>query len=670
MNNDKGHHDSEITVYLGTGKLSIEDVVGVARLGWHVAEIGQDTDDSAAKEAYDRVEASREWVKQAVEKNAALEARGEKGEAFYGINTGFGPKAGRKALGKEDIPWVSRNLIVSHSTGVGDALHPEIVRAAMLIRANSLAQGYSGVRPKLINTLVKMLNCGIIPVIPEYGSVGASGDLAPLSHLAQVLSVRPEGGDQLGDLPDDYDDESGQAYLDLDKLDGQEKFSEVITIDGKKYAVLSGHKAMEARGIKPLELRAKEGLAFNNGATFSAAIAALALYDAENIARHAEISAALSVEALLGFRDAFVPKLQEVRRHKGQMNVANRILTLVQGSTLVDGDVNVKPRVIPPQDAYSIRVTPQVTGAVWDTLKFLRQTITDEINAATDNPFIFLDETSTRKYRTFSGGNFHGAPLAYAMDFLSIVMTDLGNLSERRTFKLTDDNLSNGLPLMLIVDKKTKPARTSGMMIAQYLAAGLVSDCKTLAHPDSVDSIPTSANQEDHVSMSMNAARHARTVVKNIEFVIAIELLCAFIGLNWRINDLEEKIAQEEYKGDEKRPEDKDEENRNRVEEAVVYFRDPEKNENNLSPEPGKGNRIALDIIEQKLYPDGNALPRLGEEPTAEDRFLQPYVLRVTDLLKSKVLVDKLDSHIPDFWVEIEDKEKAKSVLTLSPLRV
>jgi len=611
-------------VVLGTGLLTVEQVVAVARYGCPVAEIGDETQSDEAQKAYARVVASHTWVDEATKGNE------ERREAYYGINTGFGSKAGRQGLGMEDMPWVSRNLIVSHSTGVGDPLHPEVARAAMLIRANSLAQGYSGVRPVVVNTLVRMLNRGVCPVIPEYGSVGASGDLAPLSHLGLVMSERPDGGQPLDDLPDDYD-ESGKAYLVITEADSLEGVQEIVVIDHIKYGIFSGKQAMAQRQIERLTLGPKEGLAFNNGATFSAAISALAIYDAENVTRHAEIAAAISLEALLGFRDAFFPHIQRIRRHAGQMEMAKRILQIVDGSNLLDGSETEKPRCCPPQDGYSLRVTPQVIGAVWDVLKFLRRTIEEEINAATDNPSIFME--LPRDYKSVSGGNFHGAPLAYAMDFLSIVMTDLGSLSERRTFRLTDGNLNQGLPSMLIKDLDDKPGRTSGLMIAQYLAAGLVSDCKTLSHPASVDSIPTSESQEDHVSMSLNAARHARKVVENIGYVVAIEILSGYIGLNWRITDLDDKCRGIGYKAGEL-PWEKEPKDRKRLDEVVKYLHDEK-----LSPQPGKGTLKALNIVTECLYKQGNSLPKWGDKPTGEDHFLQPYVLRIAKLLHERNLV-------------------------------
>ncbi len=634
-NSDADH--TQPTVHLGAGELTIEEVVGVARFGWKVAEVGDEASPPDSKKAYARLLQSRAWVDKAVEENERRKASGESTKAYYGINTGFGSKVGRIGLDTEDIPWVSRNLIVSHSTGMGDFLEIEIVRAAMLIRANSLALGYSGVRPVVINTLVQMLNRGVVPAIPEYGSVGASGDLIPLSHLALVLSKRPETQKLPTSLPADYEAESGKAFVVLTGDPSEDTLSaEQITKFGEaSYALLRGDEAMKFRNIERIELLAREGLGLNNGTAFSTAIGVLALCDAENLARHAEIGTALTLEALLGFRDAFLPQVQKVRRHSGQIETAQRILKFIQGSVLADGAANEDPRHVPPQDGYSIRVAPQVIGAVWDALKFIRQTLENEINAVTDNPLIFdLDDGHPfhlpRDYKAVSGGNFHGAPLAYAMDFLGIVITDLGSLSERRTFRLTDPNLNNGLPAMLV--QEDKPGMTSGVMMAQYLAASLVSDCKTLAHPDSVDSIPTSANQEDHVSMSMNAARHARQIVKNIETVVAIELFSASLGLHLRINALQHLVDDPAFK-----PEDINTEERSRVDECVLYLR-----EKGLAIETGGGSKVALDLIHQQLFQGNQGLPMIGPSATSEDRYLRPYVIRMLELLHGGTIVDQV----------------------------
>jgi histidine ammonia-lyase len=436
----------------------------------------------------------------------------------------------------------------------------------------------------------------------------------------------------------DYD-ESGQAYVALSDHDISAHMPVVLEtrVQGHviKYALVSGHAAMRLRELEPLVLDAKEGLAFNNGASFSAALASLALYDAENVARHAEIATALSLEALLGFRDAYLPHIHQLRRQPGQAESAARIRQMLDGSTLVEGDADRDPHPlrIPPQDAYSLRVAPQVLGAVWDVLAFVRSTLTAEINAATDNPLIFPDGYEPRldrDYRVVSGGNFHGTPIGYAMDFLRIVMTDLGSLCERRVFRLTDPHLNRGLPCMLIADRPDQPGLTSGLMIAQYLAASLVSDCRTLAHPDSVDSIPTSANQEDHVSMSMNAARHTRQVVENVEYIVAIELLCSALALDRRLADLAHKLRAADSL--QHRETDYDE-----IDVTVLRLR-----QDRQEPRAGQGSRAALDTIEQWLYRRDNALPALGKGAVAVDRYLRPYLLRVTELLKSGELVERI----------------------------
>lgn len=618
--------DASEPVRLADTPLTIEDVVAVARYNRPVEEMTAKRSDDAVK----RMESSRDWIENLIKENRRRVDEGKTPKPVYGINTGFGAKAGYIGLKEEDIPWVTRNLIVSHATGVGEFLHPEIVRAAMLLRANSLAQGYSGVRKEIINTLVKMLNRGVIPAVPESGSVGASGDLAPLAHLALVLSAPVDSNDRVDEYPQDYDAESGQAFVKLDEIQNAEEGNqgELFTFGDDHYVLLRGDEAMAHREIERIELQAKESLALVNGVTFSTAIASLALYDAENIVHHAEISTALALESLLGFRDAFLPHIQVVRHNQGQIDTADRILRITRGSTLLDGDVDEDPKHIPPQDPYSLRVTPQVVGAVNTVLSFIHDTISREINAATDNPLIFNsdqeeDQKLPRSYKVISGGNFHGAPIGYAMDFLSIVITDLGSLSERRIFRLIDPQLNFGLPSMLVNEDPEKPGVTSGLMTAQYLAANLVSECKTLAHPASVDSIPTSANQEDHVSMSMTAALHARKIVENIQHVIAIELMCAAIGLEMRINQIQTGIETEAHL---------DEENHHdRL--AVCLQRLKEKD---LVPSVGNGTRIALDVINDLLFED---LPDIRVR-TVKDRYLRPYVLRMSAFIRSEALIE------------------------------
>lgn len=424
---------------------------------------------------------------------------------IYSVNTGFGSLAGRQAFASvDDAAELSRRLILSNTSGVGRFLDEDVVRGSMLIRAVSLTRGYSAVRLELPATLLAMLERGVFPAVPEYGSLGASGDLIPLAHLAIVMS-RPAG--------DDVNIDSGEAF-----------------VDG---TLVSGITAMKAAGLERIVLGPKEGLALTNGTSFSTAQAALALADAENLLETAQVTAAMSIEALAGFGDAFLPQIHEARGHRGQIEVAARIRELLAGSEFIDGDVDRDPVRQPPQDAYSLRCTPQVLGPVKDTLRFVRGIVETEINAATDNPLVFPDLPQSRTLKAVSGGNFHAEYLAFASDFLSIVVTEIGNIAERRLFRLTDGTLNRGLPDMLIASEQV--GMDCGFMLPQYLAAALVSDCKTLAHPDSVDSIPTSANQEDHVSMANNAGRHARQVVSNIENVIGIELLMAAQALELRL---------------------------------------------------------------------------------------------------------------------------------------
>jgi len=521
-------------VQVGVGRLSIEDVVRVARDGQRVAPL------TPAVEA--RVQATAAWVANTVEQIARSRESGHRPEAYYGINTGFGALAGRSAL---DSPYLTkvlgRNLIASHSVGVGPYFEEAVVRAALLIRAQSLAQGYSGVRPLVVETLLRMLNARVYPAVPELGSLGASGDLAPLAHLLLVLSKVPAA--PAGDLDLRLDATDGEAFIsDTGVKPGAEGF---LHID-EQYASGAqtvfrrgtGAEAMAAAGGK-IELQAKEALALTNGSTFSAALATLVVQDASNLLDHAELAVAMTLEGIRGFRDPFYPHLHRARGHKSAEQVAARVLRYMEGSELLDpGDLQTDPRRIPPQDPYSVRCAPQVLGAIADTLELARRWVEMDINAATDNPLIFLD--LDRNYKTMSGGNFHGEPIALAMDFLGIALTDLGNMSDRRMFMLNDyypsktysdpANLiepQHGLNGFLIDEPKKTEGLNCGLMMLQATAAALTSDCKALAHPDSIDSIPSSGNQEDHVSMSLNAARHAREIVKNVEQILALEFLCA-----------------------------------------------------------------------------------------------------------------------------------------------
>jgi histidine ammonia-lyase len=502
---------------VGADHLSIEDVVRVARDGARVAPL--------APAVTARVQATAAWVAKTVEQLAQSRARSEKAAAYYGINTGFGAQAGRSALDTEYLTRVlGRNLMASHAVGVGPYFDEEVVRAILLLRAQSLAQGYSGVRPLVIETLLRLLNERIYPAVPEQGSLGASGDLAPLAHLLLMLTRPPTAPAVDEDLRLDATD--GEAFLPCSELNAGERYhiaEDHVTGKQTVWRRVPGAEAMARAGGK-IDLRTKEALALMNGSTVSAAIATLVVCDAGNLLDHAELAVALTLEGIRGFRDPFYPHLHRARRHPAAERVGTRVLAYLEGSQFLDpGDLRTSPQRIPPQDPYSIRCAPQVLGACADTLELSRRWVEMDVNAATDNPLIFLD--LERDYKTMSGGNFHGEPIALAMDFLGIALTDLGSMSDRRMFTLT--NHQPALSSFLIDEPKETQGLNSGLMMLQATAAALVSDCKALAHPDSVDSIPSSGNQEDHVSMSLNAARHARQIVKNVEQILALELLCA-----------------------------------------------------------------------------------------------------------------------------------------------
>lgn len=480
-------------VRIGEHRATLDDLIQVARHRRPVV-----IDDAV----FEVMRPSQDWLQGVVDSMG----KGTETPPIYSINTGFGSLAGRRAFAEPaDAAELSRRLVLSNASGVGRYVDEEVVRATMFIRIVSLTQGYSGIRPEIVTTLAEMLNAGVCPAIPEYGSLGASGDLIPLAHVAIVMSRSHTG--------EDVELDSGEALL-----------------DGK---VVSGIKAMEAAGIERLPLGAKDGLALLNGTSFSAAQAALALYDAQNLLETAQITAAMSIEALMGFGDAFIDELHQARGQRGQIEVAARIRELLAGSTLIDGNSTTDPVRQPPQDAYSLRCVPQVFGPIKDTLAFAAGILENEINAATDNPLIFPSLPDSRSLKAVSGGNFHAEYVAFAADFISIVVTEIGSITERRLFRLDDGTLNRGLPDMLIDSEQT--GMDCGYMLPQYLAAALVSDCKTLAHPDSVDSIPTCANQEDHVSMANNAGRHARQIVANIESVVGIELLMAAQALELRL---------------------------------------------------------------------------------------------------------------------------------------
>ncbi len=401
-------------------------------------------------------------------------------EVIYGVTTGFGEFKDVK-IPQKDLEKLQRNLIISHSAGVGEPLPKNIVRLMLLLRINSLAKGFSGVRFELVEYLVKIFNLGIVAFVPSQGSVGSSGDLAPLAHLASVI---------IGE---------GYAYYNNE--------------------LLPSVQALSFCGLKPFSLSAKEGLALINGTQMMTAFAVEILNRAKRLSKLADISGALSHEALKGSDNAFKDELQKVRPHKGQINTAANLRRLLKNSEIRKSHADCGK----VQDAYSLRCMPQVHGAVKDTIEYVNSIIEIEINSATDNPLIF---SKTNEH--IEGGNFHGEPVALAMDFLKIAISELGNISERRTARLVDGSLS-GLPRFLT----SKGGLNSGLMIAQYTAAALVSENKILCHPASVDSIPTSANQEDHNSLGSIAARKCFEVLNNTEKVIAIEFLSASQGIDF-----------------------------------------------------------------------------------------------------------------------------------------
>ncbi|ASV66515.1 histidine ammonia-lyase [Cytobacillus kochii] len=402
------------------------------------------------------------------------------GKTVYGITTGFG-KFSDVHIDRKHVEELQIHLIRSHACGVGEEFSEEVSRAMLLLRANALIKGHSGVRLALINRLLTYLNQRIHPVVPQQGSLGASGDLAPLSHLALTL---------VGE---------GEVFFNGQK----QKSAEVL----------------QACDLTPLTLEAKEGLALINGTQAMTAQGVIAYIEAENLAFESEKIAAISVEALNGIIDAFDHKVHEARGYTEQIATAKRMRSYLSGSklTTVQGEMRV-------QDAYSIRCIPQVHGATWQALNYVKEKLEIEMNAATDNPLIFDDGE-----KVISGGNFHGQPIALAMDFLKIAVAELANISERRIERLVNPQL-NQLPAFL----SPEPGLQSGAMIMQYCAASLVSENKTLAHPASVDSIPSSANQEDHVSMGTIGARHAYQIIKNVNKVIAIELICAMQAVEFK----------------------------------------------------------------------------------------------------------------------------------------
>lgn len=454
-----------MAILIEHGHLTIEEVVKVAR-------------------NFEKIELTENAIAAVNKARDYVEEKLSKGEIIYGLTTGFG-KFSDTFIPLEDTAALQRNLIISHSCGMGDPYPTEVVRGAMLLRINALARGNSGVRLSTLMTMVNMLNKNVHPVIPQKGSLGASGDLAPLSHIILVM---------LGEGEAEY--------------------------EGVR---MSGKEAMEKAGIPTIELSAKEGLALINGTQIMTSMAALLCYDARNLAKTADIAVCMTGEALNAITKAYDPKVHEVRGHQGQMDAAANMLKILSDSQNAG---KIQPGKV--QDAYSLRCAPQVHGASRDAIEYVYAAVTREINAVTDNPLVFSDDDDV-----ISAGNFHGQPMALAMDFLAIAMAEYANISERRTERLVNPQLSAGLPAFLTADG----GLNSGFMIVQYSAASMVSESKVYCHPASVDSIPSSANQEDHVSMGTTAARKARMVLDNSQKVLAIELFCATQGIYFRGED-------------------------------------------------------------------------------------------------------------------------------------
>lgn len=448
-------------IFIDGESLTLEEIALVAREN-AVVEL--------TEEAVGKIVTSRQIVEKAI----------NEGRIIYGINTGFG-KFEDISISDDQLEELQRNLILSDAVGIGAPFPIDVTRAIMLLRVNALAKGFSGIRLETVQGLVDMINKGVHPLIREKGSVGSSGDLCPLAHMVLPL---------IGEGEAEY-----------------------------KGEVLSGKEAMDKAGIPVIVLQAKEGLALINGTCAMMGVASLAVYDAVILSKTADIAAALTIESLEGITNPFDSRVHAVRPHKGQINVAENLLKIMDGSKLTTRQGQLRN-----QDAYTLRCTPQIHGASRMALDYVRQVIETEVNSATDNPLIFPDNGDV-----ISGGNFHGQPVAIAMDTLGICMAEYANVSERRIERLVNPALS-GLPGFLTPVE----GLNCGFMVAQYAAAAVVSENKVLAHPASVDSIPTSANQEDHVSMGTIASRKAAVIIDHVKSVLGIELICAAQAVDFK----------------------------------------------------------------------------------------------------------------------------------------
>jgi len=459
------------TLILAGQPLVLAEIEGVAAKGWPVR-----VDEAALRRAAE----SRAWIEQIL----------ATGQTVYGVNTGFGRLADVR-VPDESLAELQANLVRSHAGGVGQPLSEAEARAMVLLRANVLAKGSSGCRPELVELLAGMLNAGVNPVIPEKGSVGASGDLAPLAHLALVA---------VGE---------GEAFYKGERMEGGE--------------------AMRRAGLRPMRLQAKEGLALLNGTQAMTAVGALAMVRGRRLSRLADLAGAMSLEALMGTPSAFDARIQAVRPHAGQVAAAAHLRALMEESEIRETHREHDTRV---QDAYCLRCMPQVHGAVRGVVEHVAGVLEVESGSATDNPLVFPEPgLVTREHGVLSGGNFHGAPLSYAFDYAAIALTDLAGITERRIDRLLNPDINEGLPAFL----SPHAGLSSGFMIAQIVSAALVNECQVLSHPSSTGSIPTSGGKEDHVSMGMTGALKLRQIVENVERIVGIELMCAAQGVEFRL---------------------------------------------------------------------------------------------------------------------------------------
>jgi len=451
-----------MTVLLDGTSLAVDDVVSVARR-YEEVEVGE--------HARVKVEKCREVLDELI-----------KSATIYGVNTGFGALS-NITISASQLEELQLNLVRSHAAGVGDPLPIDVTRAMMLLRANTLAKGLSGIRLSTLETLVRLINSRVHPIVPQRGSVGASGDLAPLAHLALVM---------IGEGSAEY-----------------------------RGRVMGGSEALRAASISPVRLAAKEGLALMNGTQMMTAIGALAVHDAKKLLWYAEKSGAISLEGLEGLSEAFDSRLHQARPHRGQIQSARHMIQLLEGSRMIGSGEQRIRRGLHRQDPYSLRCIPQVIGSAYDSVEYASKVIQVEMNSANDNPLIFAEDREV-----ISGGNFHGEPIAVVLDLLGISLATVGNLVERRIARLLDPLLSGGLPPFLI-PAGAGAGLSSGLMACQYSAAALASENKILAHPASVDSIPTSADFEDYVSMGPTAGLKLMRIIQNLRLIVAMELICA-----------------------------------------------------------------------------------------------------------------------------------------------